>query len=72
MEEKREYRCLGKTPGFVRYSGYDTSEVEAECLPTLGPIWFPGDPIPGVDQLAADGSHYPQVLHEIYNAKDKN
>jgi hypothetical protein len=39
-------RCLGKTPGYVRYSGYDTPEEEAEYLDVLGPIWFCGDPIP--------------------------
>ena len=51
----KELRCLGKTPGFVRYSGYDTPEEEAEFLPTIGPMWFIGDPIPGVDPISPDG-----------------
>ena len=42
-------RCLGKTPGYARYSGYDTPEEEAECLDTLGPIWMDGDPLPPED-----------------------
>jgi hypothetical protein len=53
----KELRCLGKTPGFVRYSGYDTPEQEAEYLPTIGPILIFGDPIPGVDLLSPDGSY---------------
>jgi hypothetical protein len=47
-------RCLGKTPGYVRYSGYDTPEEEAEYLPVLGPIWYDGDPIPTEDYIAAE------------------
>ena len=39
-------RCLGRTPGYVRYSGYDTAEQEARYLPVLGPVWKYGDPIP--------------------------
>jgi hypothetical protein len=39
-------KCLGKTPGYVRYSGYDTPEEEEEFLPFLGPMWVVGDPIP--------------------------
>jgi len=35
-----EFRCLGKTPGYARYSGYDTLEMEAEFLPVLGPQLF--------------------------------
>lgn len=46
-----EPKCLGRTPGYVRYSGYDTPEQEAECLPVLGPIWVVGDPIPPQDLL---------------------
>jgi hypothetical protein len=42
-------RCLGKTPGYVRYSGYETPEAEAEYLPFLGPVWMVGDPIPDED-----------------------
>jgi hypothetical protein len=38
--------CLGKTPGYARYSGYDTPEEEARYLPVLGPVWKDGDPIP--------------------------
>jgi hypothetical protein len=41
-----ELKCLGKTPGYVRYSGYDTPEEEAEFLPVLGPQWCDGDPLP--------------------------
>ncbi len=41
-----EFKCLGKTPGYPRYSGYDTKEEEDEFLPTLGPVWCDGDPIP--------------------------
>ena len=44
-------KCLGKTPGYVRYSGYDTPEEEAEYLSTLGPVWCDGDPIPAEDLL---------------------
>ena len=39
-------RCLGRTPGYVRYSGYDTAEEEARYLPVLGPVWKYGDPVP--------------------------
>jgi hypothetical protein len=39
-------RCLGRTPGYVRYSGYDTAEQEARYLPVLGPVWKYGDPVP--------------------------
>jgi hypothetical protein len=45
------HECLGKTPGYVRYSGYYTPEEEAEYLPTLGPMWVCGDPIPPQDLL---------------------
>jgi hypothetical protein len=41
-------RCLGRTPGYVRYSGYDTAEEEARYLPMLGPVWKYGDPVPPV------------------------
>jgi hypothetical protein len=41
----KQFECLGKTPGFVRYSGYDTEEEEAEFLP----VWCDGDPIPAED-----------------------
>ena len=44
-------KCLGKTPGYVRYSGYDTPEEEAEYLSILGPVWCDGDPIPAEDLL---------------------
>jgi hypothetical protein len=37
---------LGKTPGYARYSGYDTKEQEDEYLDMLGPIWRDGDPAP--------------------------
>jgi hypothetical protein len=37
---------LGRTPGYVRYSGYDTAEEEARYLPVLGPVWKYGDPVP--------------------------
>jgi hypothetical protein len=47
----RTDECLGKTPGYVRYSGYDTPEEEAEYLSTLGPVWCDGDPIPAEDLL---------------------
>jgi hypothetical protein len=50
----RGLRCLGKTPGFVRYSGYDTPEQEAEYLPAVGPIWIIGDPSPGVGPISPD------------------
>jgi hypothetical protein len=46
MRSKMKLECLGKTPGYVRYSGYDTREEEDEFLPILGPIWCDGDPIP--------------------------
>ena len=39
-------RCLGRTPGYVRYSGYDTAKEEARYLPVLGPVWKYGDPVP--------------------------
>ena len=39
-------RCLGRTPGYVRYSGYDTAEQEGRYLPVLGPVWKYGDPVP--------------------------
>lgn len=39
-------QCLGKTPGYVRYSGYGTPEEEAKYLPLLGPVRRFGDPIP--------------------------
>jgi hypothetical protein len=48
----KETECLGKTPGYARYSGYDTPEEEAEYLETLGPIWCDGDPIPPQDPRA--------------------
>jgi hypothetical protein len=41
-----EAECLGKTPGYVRYSGYNTPEQEARFLPILGPVWCCGDPLP--------------------------
>ena len=44
-------KCLGKTSGYVRYSGYDTPEEEAEYLSILGPVWCDGDPIPAEDLL---------------------
>jgi hypothetical protein len=37
---------LGKTPGYARYSGYDTEEQEDEYLSLLGPVWCDGDPMP--------------------------
>jgi hypothetical protein len=40
---------IGKTPGYVRYSGYDTEEEEDEFLEALGPLWCDGDPIPPED-----------------------
>jgi hypothetical protein len=40
------WECLGKTPGYPRYSGYSTPEDEAKFLPILGPIWRFGDPLP--------------------------
>ena len=43
----RHPKALGKHPGYVRYSGYDTPEDEAKFLPYLGPVWHPGDPVPG-------------------------
>jgi hypothetical protein len=46
-------RCLGRTPGYVRYSGYDTAEEEARYLPVLGPVWKYGDPVPRPDQQHA-------------------
>jgi hypothetical protein len=54
MELKMDEKCLGKTPGYVRYSGYDTPEEEAEYLPTLGPVWCDGDPISAEDYAAAE------------------
>jgi hypothetical protein len=40
---------LGRTPGYARYSGYDTEEDEDEFLSVLGPVWRDGDPIPAED-----------------------
>ena len=45
-------RCLGRTPGYVRYSGYDTAEEEARYLPVLGPVWKYGDPVPPAARVA--------------------
>lgn len=45
-EIMKEIKCLGKTPGYARYSGYETPEEEARYLPVLGPVWKHGDPIP--------------------------
>ena len=45
-EERDEFCCLGKTLGYPRYSGYDTQELEATFLSTLGPMWVFGDPLP--------------------------
>ena len=36
---------IGKTPGYARYSGYDTEQEEDEFLEELGPVWCDGDPI---------------------------
>jgi hypothetical protein len=52
LRAARESECLGKTPGYARYSGYDSPEEEAEYLETLGPIWCDGDPIPPQDLQA--------------------
>jgi hypothetical protein len=46
MERKMGGECLGKTPGYVRYSGYGTPEEEAKYLPLLDPVRRFGDPIP--------------------------
>jgi hypothetical protein len=53
---------LGKTPGYARYSGYDTEEQEDEYLSLLGPVWCDGDPMlepeirdEGVDTKRAKG-----------------
>jgi hypothetical protein len=51
----RTDECLGKTPGYVRYSGYDTPDEESELLPILGPMWRDGDPIPPQDLLPPEG-----------------
>jgi len=41
----------GKTPGYARYSGYDTEEQEDEYLDMLGPVWCDGDPMPLNDDV---------------------
>jgi hypothetical protein len=53
---------LGKTPGYARYSGYDTEEQEDEYLSLLGPVWCDGDAMSepeirdeGVDTRRAKG-----------------
>jgi hypothetical protein len=38
--------CQSETPGYARYSGYDTREEEDEFLSILGPVWCDGDPMP--------------------------
>jgi hypothetical protein len=49
MESKMSgEQCLGRTPGYVRYSGYATPEEETKYLPLLGPILRFGDPIQGL------------------------
>ena len=40
---------LGRTPGYARYSGYETEEQEDEFLSVLGPVWCDGDPMPTLD-----------------------
>ena len=49
--QMKRLESLGKTPGYARYSGYDTKEQEDEFLPVLGPVRFDGDPIPLEDLL---------------------
>jgi hypothetical protein len=44
---------VGKTPGYARYSGYDTEEQEDEYLSVLGPVWCDGDPMPVDDDVNA-------------------
>ena len=70
-------RCLGRTPGYVRYSGYDTAEEEARYLPVLGPVWKYGDPVPPAaraDQLKTLAmSTCPQCDQPgIFGYRDKN
>jgi len=46
---------IGKTPGYARYSGYDTEQEEDEFLEELGPVWCDGDPIREEDLVPRRG-----------------
>ena len=50
---------IGKTPGYARYSGYDTEQEEDEFLEELGPVWCDGDPIREEDLVPRRGRDAP-------------
>jgi hypothetical protein len=45
-QSSAEGNVVCKTPGYARYSGYDTEQQEDEYLSVLGPVWCDGDPMP--------------------------